>query len=121
MKAPLCILLAFSIFFAGCAGSTANPVDRYQFGDEKKSCEAVKIESQMIDQEIIAKNREIDNRDFWNSVFFVTGFLVIVPWFLMDCKNSEEAEIAALKARKKNLIIVATENGCGSSDLAGGQ
>jgi len=84
----ICVLLVWAIFITGCAGSAPNPVDRYMPGDEKKSCRALFAEIKDLDNNIAVKNNKIKERDTWNVVFFITGFLVIVPWFLIDCKNS---------------------------------
>ncbi len=107
-----CICLTFSIFIAGCAGTNPHPVDRYMPGDEKKSCKALYAEMQDIDNQVEVKNKKIKDRDTWNAVFFVSGFFLIVPWFLIDCKNSHESEIEALEARKKNLKIIYAEKDC---------
>jgi len=65
-KKSLCVVLAFTIFIAGCGGHAANPVDRYMLGDEKKSCNSLYAEVAQLDQEIIQKNRKKDDRDIWN-------------------------------------------------------
>jgi len=99
----LCTLLALVIFFAGCGGSAPNPVDRYMLGDEKKPCNSLYAELSQIDEEIVLKTKQKKGRDVKNVICFVTGFLVIVPWFFIDVKGSHEAEIDALKARKNTL------------------
>ncbi len=111
----ICLLLAistFSLSLTGCGGHTANPVDRYMLGDEKKSCTALYAEVSNIDKEIALKNRDKTNRDTWNVIFFVTGFLVIVPWFFIDAKGSQEVEMEALKARKNALQINFSDKNC---------
>ena len=108
----LCLVLVFTIFIAGCGGHAANPVDRYMLGDEKKSCNALYAELSQIDKEIVLKNKQKGDRDVWNVIFFVTGFLVIVPWFFIDTKGSQEVEIDALQARKKALQIIFSEKDC---------
>lgn len=39
MKKLICLLLAYSVLFVGCAGREANTVQIHQLGDEQKSCE----------------------------------------------------------------------------------
>jgi hypothetical protein len=102
------------VFVAGCGGHSANPVDRYMLGDEKKSCNALYAEVANIDKEIALKDRSKTNRDTWNVIFFVTGFLVIVPWFFIDSKGSQEVEIEAFKARKNALQILYADKNCGT-------
>jgi hypothetical protein len=111
----VCISLVIAICnlcFNGCGGHAANPVDRYIHGDETKSCKALNDEVANIDKDISLKERSKSDRDTWNVIFFITGFLVIVPWFLMDCKNSQEVEIEALKARKNALQTLYLDKNC---------
>ena len=110
----LCAVLVYVIFITGCGGHSANPVDRYMLGDEKKSCKSLYAEVANIDKEIVLKTRSKTDRDIWNAIFFVTGFLVIVPWFFIDGKGSQEVEIEALKSRKNALQILYAEKNCGS-------
>jgi len=106
------VLLSVSLFFAGCGGTNPNPVARYQPGDNNKSCNALYAEMNNIEDEIVVKNQKMHDRDVANVICFVTGFLVIVPWFLMDTKKSFETEIDALKARKMSLIVIYHDKGC---------
>lgn len=103
------VSLVFSLLLVGCGGHAPNPVDRYMLGDEKKSARALYAEVANVDQEIVLKKQAKTSRDVWNGIFFVTGFLVIVPWFFIDTKGSHEVEIAALKARKQQLMILHAE------------
>jgi len=115
VRNSICLLLILSTFtlsLAGCGGQAANPVDRYMLSDEKKSCNALYAEVANIDKEIALKNRSKSNRDTWNVIFFVTGFLVIVPWFFIDSKGSQEVELEALKARKNSLQIIYNDKNC---------
>ena len=107
------------LLFVGCAGTAPNPVDRYILGDEKKSARALYAEVASIDEEIVLKNKKKTDRDIWNVVFFVTGFLVIVPWFFIDSKGSHEVEIEALKARKTQLMILYAEKGGSPPSVVG--
>lgn len=114
MRKLLCIILANIIFIVGCGGQGATPVDRYMLKDESKSCRALYAEVSYLDKEIALKIRSKTDRDVWNVIFFVTGFLVIVPWFFMDSKGSQELELEALKARKNALQILYGDKNCGA-------
>ena len=81
-------------------------------GDEEKSCNALYTEMSQIDDEIDLKTQQRKDRDTWNIIFFVTGFLVIVPWFFIDPKGSQEVEIDALKARKQALKAIYQDHNC---------
>lgn len=65
-----------------------------------------------IETEIDTKQQQKETKDIWNVVFFVTGFLVIVPWFFMDVKGAEKTEAEALKRRHKRLRLIAADKGC---------
>jgi len=108
----LCVVLSFLIFIVGCGGQIANPIDRYSPGDEKKSCNALFAELSQIDKEVVLKNQKKKDRDTWNTIFFVTGFLVIVPWFFIDSKGSIEVEVDALHARENALKVIFAEKDC---------
>jgi hypothetical protein len=97
---------------SGCAGRAANPVSGYVPGDEKRSCEALKTEYYDNEAQIKKLQQEQGSKTWWNVGCFVTGFLVIVPWFLMDLKDSQKIEIDALQKRNVNLKILAVDNKC---------
>ncbi len=112
MKKTLSVVLCFTILLAGCGGHSANPVDRYMPGDERKSCNALHAEMSQLDSEIAIKRNEKDKRDTMNIICFVTGLFIIVPFFFMDVKGSYEVEIQAVQARKKALLIIFNEKNC---------
>jgi len=112
MEKLVCVLLIGTIFIAGCAGTEANPIAVYIPGDENKSCNALKAEIANIDKQIKSKKAKKSEKDFSNSLWFVGGFFLIVPWFFMDLKNAEETEVSALQQRKDALIVIAAEKDC---------
>ena len=104
-------MLIASLLMVGCGGQAANPVDRYMLGDELKSTQTLTAEVSNIDDEIAATKTEKTNRDIWNIIFIGTGIFVIFPFFFMDLKGSQEAEIKALKARKSQLMNLYHQKG----------
>jgi hypothetical protein len=108
----MCIALSCLIFIAGCGGIAANPADKYFPGDEKKSCTALFAEMQNLDENVVVHNQQRVDRDHWNGLLFVGGFFLIVPWFFMDIKGSQEVEIEAFRARKDALKIIYAEKDC---------
>ncbi len=108
----MCIALSCLIFIAGCGGVAPNPVDKYFPGDEKKSCTALYAEMSNLDKEVVVHNQQRVDRDHWNGILFVGGFFLIVPWFFMDTKGSQEVEIEAFRARKDALKIIYAEKDC---------
>jgi hypothetical protein len=105
-KKLLCVLLTYTIFIAGCCGHTARPVDAYKPEDENKSSAALYAEISQIDQEIAKKEKEKDDRDFWNTILIGSGCIFIVPLIFVDIKKSQETEIYALQVRKKALMKI---------------
>ena len=114
------LLLVVSILAAsalsGCGGQSARTVDRYMPGDEDKSCATLLAEISMLDDEMAKKDQSKKDRDFWNTVEFVGGLAVIVPFFFMDSKGSHEIEYDALQARQKMLKILFAQNECSVAD-----
>ena len=108
----MCIALSCLIFIAGCGGIAANPVDKYFPGDEKKSCTALFAEMQNLDEDVVVHNQQRVDRDHWNGLLFVGGFFLIVPWFFMDIKGSQEVEIEAFRSRRDALKIIYAEKDC---------
>ncbi len=111
----VCLILTNAILIVtigGCGGQSANPVPRYQPGDEKRSCNALYAEMKSIEDEIVVKNHKKGNRDALNVVWFITGCLIIVPFFFIDAKGSYEVEIDALKARKVALQTIFADKDC---------
>ena len=115
MKTSMCVLLAGVIFIAGtgCAGTDPNPIAVYLPGDENKSCNALRAEIANINKQITLKKAQKSKQESENILWFITGFLVIVPWFFMDLKDNEKPEIDALQQRKSALIVIGAEKDCG--------
>jgi hypothetical protein len=99
------------IFMAGCAGREAQPVKIYQRGDETSSCDELKRHASVHEQ-MGVKKKEIKNKQTWNVVWVITGVFVIFPFFFMDLKGAEEAELEALKQRYEHLWEIARDNEC---------
>ena len=112
MKTILNILLCVSIFLSGCAGADPNPVAIYLAGDENKSCASLKAEIANIDKQIALKKSQKSSQESTNVILGITGFFVLVPWFFMDLKENEKAEIDALQQRKDALLVIAAEKNC---------
>lgn len=122
IRKSICLLLTVSVLtistLSGCGGHSAVTVDRYIPGDEKKSCRALFAEISLIDEEIALKDQKRKKRDTWNIIEFIGGLVVIVPFFFMDTKGSQELEIEALRARQKMLKMYFAEKGCSVADLS---
>jgi len=95
----------------GCAGRAANPVMIQQYGDDKKSCQALEREMEFIQGEIqrLVPQTEKTGK---NVVLGVTGFFFIVPLFFMDLSKAEQMEVDAYRQRYNHLLIIAGDKQC---------
>ncbi|MBI2792931.1 MAG: hypothetical protein HYX61_13375 [Gammaproteobacteria bacterium] len=98
-------LCAISLL-AGCAGRAANPVTVNQFGDEKKSCQAIKSELRNIDNNVQRLIPE-SNKTGKNAALGVVGLIVWPAWLFMDLSNAEKEEINAYRNRHDRLVSIA--------------
>ena len=112
MKKRICASVAFMFFVSGCAGSGPNPVARYTPADEKRNCASLKSEIKANRKEISKKTAERTNKTFQNLALGASGVFLVVPWFFMDLKGKEAAEIEALERRNTALRQVAFDKGC---------
>lgn len=110
-----CLVLAFVIFFAGCAGREANPMPIYLPGDENRSCTALKAEVAEL-QVDMARLLPKTNKGVTNALWATAGVFVIFPFFFMDFKGAEKIEFDAMRQRHNRLLVYAAEKGC---DMAG--
>ena len=111
MKKLICLLVACSVFFAGCAGREANPIAIYLPGDENRSCEGLKAEVAQLQadmQRLLPKT----NKGVTNTLWATAGVFLIVPFFFMDLKGAEKIEFDAMRRRHNRLLIYAAEKGC---------
>ncbi|MDE0332800.1 MAG: hypothetical protein OXL41_13135 [Nitrospinae bacterium] len=112
MKKRICAATAFMFFVSGCAGSGPNPVARFAPADEKRSCASLKAELKANEKEVVKKTAERTNKTNKNLALGATGVFLIAPWFFMDLKGKEAAEIEALERRNSTLRRIAAHKGC---------
>ena len=113
MKRMVSILLV-SCFLVSCAGRTAQPVAQYQIGDEKKACEVLKTEIVQIEQGIVAKKQEKENKEGNNMAVGVVGALLFWPaLFALDVSDAEKVELEALRKRHNALVELCQDKKCG--------
>jgi len=112
MQKLLVVTLLVCLGTYGCAGRTPNPVQAYQYGDEKRSCDALKAELAYVESEIQRKLPDSDKTGS-NVALGVAGVFLLVPWFFMDFSKADQVEIEALRRRYNNLVILSAEKSCG--------
>ena len=111
MKKSICLLLACSVFFAGCAGREANPIPVYLPGDNERSCNVLVAEIAQLQadmQRLLPKT----NKGVSNTLWATAGVFLIVPFFFMDLKDAEKIEFDALRARHNRLLLICADKGC---------
>jgi len=112
----ICLITGASILFTsvalpGCAGRVSNPIPAYLPGDENRSCPGLLAEIAQLEADM---NRIVPdtNKFGYNTLMFVGGLLIIVPFFFMDLKEAEKIEWEAMRVRRNRLLIYAEEKGC---------
>lgn len=103
--------VALGAVLAGCAGRAANPIMVHQYGDEKKSCQALEREMSFIMDEMrrLAPETEKTGK---NVALGVAGAFLLVPWFFMDLSKAEQMELDAYRQRYNHLLIIAGDKNC---------
>ena len=104
--------LVIATHLIGCAGRAANPVMIQQYGDNKKSCQALEREMAFIQGEIQRLIPQTEKTGK-NVALGVTGFFFIVPLFFMDLSKAEQIEVDAYRQRYNHLLIIAGDKQCG--------
>jgi len=104
--------LVISTLVVSCAGRPANPVMIQQYGDDKKTCQALEREMTFIQSEIQRLIPQTEKTGK-NVALGVTGFFFIVPLFFMDLSKAEQMEIDAYRQRYNHLLIIAGDKKCG--------
>lgn len=109
------ITAIFSIH-VGCAGRQPMPVQRYQPGDEDRSCGSLETEVASINNQMPVKKKKADETAVWNLIWFAGGFFTIVTFFFIDAKDADKVEYNALKQRHNHLISIAKKKDCAFID-----
>jgi hypothetical protein len=116
MKQMICIVLCFVVFFAGCAGRTANPVPIYIPGDENRNCESLKTEVVQLQKDMAAMLPKTDKFGT-NALWATAGVFLIVPFFFMDMKDAEKIEFEAMRQRHNRLLDLLQTKNCDVNDI----
>lgn len=115
-KPIICVVLSVALLLAGCGGRAANPVMINQYGDQTKSCAALELEMNQM-QENIQRLMPKTDKTGKNVALGVTGFFLIVPLFFMDLSQAEQIEVDAFRQRYNTLAVIATDKGCAKVEL----
>ena len=113
MKVRIGFIACVLVVLIGCAGRAPNPVMIQQYGDGKKSCQALEQDMAFIQGEIQRLLPETEKTGT-NTALGITGFFLIVPLFFMDLTQSEQIEVNAFRQRYNHLLIIARDKECGT-------
>lgn len=112
MKKYFSLLAIMVVLLSSCGGKTPNPVMISQYGDEQKSCEALKYEMVSIQgqmQAILPKTEKTGK----NVALGVAGAFFLIPWLFMDFSSAEQNEYEAYRNRYNHLAAIAITKQCG--------
>ena len=111
LKAGL-VWLLIAVLLSGCGGRAANPIMVQQYGDDKKTCQAIKREMTFIQSEMQRLQPQTD-KTAKNTILGVTGFFFLVPLLFLDLSKAEQIELDAYRQRYNHLLILAGDKQCG--------
>ena len=111
-KSYFSLAICFMFVLVGCGGRAANPIMVAQYGDQRKSCEALQVEMSQNHQEVARLLPETEKSGY-NAAMGVAGLFILIPWFFMDFSESEQIEVNAYRQRYNHLALVAMEKKCG--------
>lgn len=94
-----------------CAGRNPRPVDAMKVTDKEMTCEQIQNELLLANNEIIRLSVDAD-KTAKNVALGVAGWFLIIPWFFMDLKNAEKAEMEAYRQRLNNLNLLYMNKRC---------
>ncbi len=112
MRLVSVFLMLNVLLLSACGGRTATPVMISQYGDQDKSCKALKYELTTVQSEIQRLLPKTDKTGK-NVALGVAGWFLLVPWFFMDFKNAEQTEYEAYRQRYNHLATIAMSKNCG--------
>lgn len=117
MRKLICLLLAFAVFFAGCAGRESNPVPVYVPGDENRSCAALRAETAQLQVDMQRMLPKTD-KGLSNALWATAGvFTLGLGFFFMDFKDAEKIEFDAMRQRHNRLLVYAAERKCDFGEI----
>lgn len=117
MKKSFLMTVIFIFGVYGCAGRTPNPVQTYQYGDEKRTCAGLRAELANLEADIQRKLPDSEKTGS-NVALGVAGAFLLVPWFFMDFSKADQVEIEALRRRYNSLVIISADKDCGFENKA---
>ena len=104
-------LIALTFLVSACGGRDANPVAKYQPGDEDKTCHGLVSEISFNEDEMIRLYPDRD-KTASNTVLGATGVFLIIPWFFMDFSGGDGIELTAYDRRNQWLRELGDRKDC---------
>jgi hypothetical protein len=109
MRSRALLAVAITCGLAACAGRDPQPTVTVQAQDQYSNCTMIRAEIEANNQKV----QQLANEQGWkvaqNVGAGVVGLVIWPVWFGMDFKDAAGKEAAALQARQKYLMELATE------------
>ena len=110
---PALLLIVMILFLTqSCAGRAAHPVQVTQSGDNKKTCKALRKETNQIKRNVKRMIPAIKKADKKRTLLMLSGGLLIVPWFFLDLTDADQIEANAQRARYNYLVDRGIKRNC---------
>ena len=111
---PVLVLIVGVLFIAqGCMGGrSAQPITVAQSGDAKKTCKALRKETQQILRKIHKMVPKIKKKDRNRTLLIMPGVFLIIPLFFVDLSDAEKVETNALRERYNYLSTLVGRRNC---------
>jgi uncharacterized protein YcfL len=116
--AKRCCLMLSVLALTGCMGRMANPVMADRALDHNLSCQQIRHEVAMNDDQINALNQEQANQERYNKDTATSAILYPPRLFMLDKtvidqdKLPQRTEALAYKTRSEHLIELGKKKGC---------
>lgn len=111
MRRLIAVVLSLAIL-NGCASTTANPVRLMQPADPRKDCTVLLRDIYLTRNDIAAAQQAAAIQTRKNTIYAVTGVLILIPAFFMDFSGAAQKEEQAAQARLEYLNSLYTKK-CG--------
>ena len=111
-KKSIVLGIATLLLLSGCGSRQPNTISQYQPGDMKKSCTAIYMEVENLNNDINRKWSEKNQQTGANVALGVAGAFLLVPWFFMDFSGADRTEYESYKKRYDYLKILMVDKEC---------
>lgn len=102
MHKVIAVVVALAVL-SGCASTVSNPVRLMQPADPRKDCTVLLRDIYITKNDIAAAQQAAAVQTRKNTIYAVTGVLILIPAFFMDFSGAAQKEEQAAQARLEYL------------------